>query len=171
MSRAVSRPLEPWRWLGVPALAAMLATMLFGAPLRVLLLALPEPVFPMVLAFSWAIIRPSVLGPFALLGVGLFLDLFVGLPLGFWPVSLLVGYGAALLSRNALAGQESEVMLLFYAASTTATFLTAYVLMMIVGKAQANLVAVLWQFLATLALFPFVAMLRNRFRDADIRFR
>lgn len=171
MSRTPSRPLEPWRWLGIPAVIAILATIALGAPLRVLTLALPEPIFPMALAFGWAIVRPSVLGPFMLVVVGLFLDLFYAAPLGLWPISLLVGYGVSLVGRTLMVGQETEVMLLFYGVSTTAMFVAAYVLIAIAGHTQPNLIALLWQYGATLALFPAVVMLRNRFRDADIRFR
>ena len=171
MSRTPSRPLEPWRWLGVPALIAVAATIVLGAPLRILTLALPEPVFPMVLAFAWAIIRPSLIGPFLLVAVGVFLDLFDAAPLGLWPISLLVAYGVALIGRALMVGQETEVMAVYYGASTAAAFICAYVLVAIAGHGQPNLIALLWQFAATLALFPFVLMLRSRFRDADIRFR
>lgn len=171
MNRTPSRPLEPWRWLGVPALLAIAATVVIAAPLRVFTLALPEPIFPMVLAFGWAIIRPSLLGPFLLVLVGLFLDLFAGAPLGLWPISLLIAYGVALIGRTLMVGQETEVMAFYYAASTAAAFVSAYVLVAIAGRGQPNLIAVMWQFAATIALFPLVLMLRNRFRDADIRFR
>jgi len=171
VSRTPSRPLEPWRWLGVPALLAIVATIALGAPLRIFTLSLPEPIFPMVLAFAWAIIRPSVLGPFLLIVLGLFLDLFFAAPLGLWPISLLVAYGSSLIARTLMVGQEVEVMALFYGLATTGGFLSAYVLVAIAGHTQANLIALLWQMAVTLALFPFAVMLRNRFRDADIRFR
>jgi rod shape-determining protein MreD len=155
----------------VPALLAMAATVALAAPLRVLTLALPEPVFPVVLAFGWAIIRPSILGPFILVALGLFLDLFTGAPLGLWSISLLVAYGVALVGRALMVGQETEVLAVYYAAATAAAFLCAYVLVAIAGHGQPNLIALMWQYAATIVLFPFVLMLRNRFRDADIRFR
>ena len=171
MARTPSRPLEPWRWIGVPALMAMAATVVIDTPIRLLTLSLPEPIFPMVLAFAWAVIRPSVLGPFALVLVGLFLDLFQGAPLGLWPICLLVGYGVALIARALMVGQETEVMGVYYGASTLAALATAFLLVGVAAHGRPNLIAVLWQLLATLILFPFVLMLRDRFRDADIRFR
>lgn len=171
MARTPSRPLEPWRWLGVPALLAIAATVVIAAPLRIFWLALPEPIFPLVLAFAWAIIRPSILGPFMLVLVGVFLDLFSGAPLGLWPISLLVAYAVALVGRALMVGQETEVMAVYYGAATAAAFACAYLLVAIAGRGQPNLIALMWQYAATLALFPFVLMLRNRFRDADIRFR
>jgi rod shape-determining protein MreD len=171
MARTPSRPLEAWRWLGIPAAMALAATVAIDAPIRLFTLALPEPIFPMVLAFAWAIIRPSILGPFMLVLVGLFLDLFSGAPLGLWPISLLVAYAVALVARTLMVGQETEVMGFYYGAAVAAALLSAYVLVGIAGHGRPNLIAVLWQFLATLALFPLALVLRNRFHDADIRFR
>ena len=91
-----ARPLHPGRWLGVPALMCVLATIVFAAPIRIYGLQLPEPVFAMVPAFAWALIRPSILAPFALLTLGLFLDIFWGGPSGLWALSLLVAYATAL---------------------------------------------------------------------------
>lgn len=171
MARTPSRPLEPWRWLGIPALMALAATVVIDAPIRIFTLALPEPVFPMVLAFAWAIIRPSILGPFMLVLVGLFVDLFTGATLGLWPICLLVAYGVALVARTLMVGQETEVMGVYYAVAVAAALGCAYLLVGIAGHGRPNLIAVLWQFLVTLALFPLALTLRNRFHDADIRFR
>ena len=66
-----AKPMNPVGWLGVADAAlpsprpCCLAT-----PIRIFGFALPEPVFPLVLAFAWAVIRPSVLPPFALLAAG-----------------------------------------------------------------------------------------------------
>ena len=73
-----------------------MATILLGIPLHVFTLQLPEPVFPLALAFAWAVIRPSILAPFGILLLGLFLDVFWGGPLGLWALCLLVAYGISL---------------------------------------------------------------------------
>src|SRR5690606_34643987 len=85
---SAARPLDPWRWLGIPLIHVLAATVLFGIPLRVFSLQLPEPIFPMAVVFAWAVIRPSVLAPGGVLVMGLFLDLFWGGPLGFWALCL-----------------------------------------------------------------------------------
>jgi len=59
------RSLEPWRWLGVPVLQVLGLSILFAIPLRIFGFRLPEPLFAMPMVFAWAIIRPSVLAPFA----------------------------------------------------------------------------------------------------------
>jgi rod shape-determining protein MreD len=105
-----ARPLHPGRWLGVPALFCVLATIAFAAPIRIYGLQLPEPVFAMVPAFAWALIRPSILAPFAMLLLGLFLDMFWGGPTGLWGLSLLVAYATALIARNMMTGQSRPMM-------------------------------------------------------------
>ena len=94
------QPLQPWSWLLAPMLVSLFATIILATPVRFVGLALPEPVFPMTLAFAWAVIRPSILGPFLLMVGGLFLDLFWHGELGLWAFCLVTVYGLSLLVRN-----------------------------------------------------------------------
>jgi len=171
MSLSAARPLNPWRWLVVPALACMGATMLFAMPLRAFGLQLPEPVFGMIPAFAWAVIRPSVLAPFGVLAVGLFLDLFWGGPMGLWGLSLLFAYSASLAMRNMMTGQSRVMMWAWFGACAAIAMLAGYLFTMLDSRSMPSIIAVLWQFLATVLLFPFAHRLIDRFEDADVRFR
>jgi rod shape-determining protein MreD len=142
-----------------------------ATPFRVFGLRLPEPVFPMVLAFAWAIIRPSLLGPFALLLGGLFLDLLWGSPLGLWGLCLLLAYGGALVSRSLMAGRSAPVLGVWYMGFTAIAFTSAYLFVMLRSHVTPNLTGAVCQFGATLVLYPFAHMLIARFEDADPRFR
>lgn len=168
---SAARSLEPWRWLGVPMLQALGATILFGIPLRVWGLQLPEPIFPMAVVFAWAVIRPSLLAPFGILIMGLALDLLWGNHLGLWPTCLLIAYGLVLVGRNMVSGQSRTILWAWYGFVTAVALLAAYLLMMLQAKNMANLIAVGWQFLATVILYPFAHRLIDRFEDADVRFR
>jgi len=170
----MSRPgqtLEPWRWLGLPALAAVVGTVLLDAPLRLFAFGLPEPVFPMALAFAWAVIRPSVLGPLILFVLGLFCDLFWSGPLGLWPTALIGVHVLALGGRNLMAGQGSVVMGAWYLAACCLGFGLAYGLATMTAHAEPSLFATAWQFGWTAALLPAVFWLVDRYEDADVRFR
>lgn len=171
MSRQPSQPLQPLAWLGVPMLLCVAAVVVLAMPVRVFGLALPEPVLPMLLAFSWAVIRPSVLGPVALFLLGLFVDLFWGAPLGLWTFSLLAAYFVALLARNLILGQSGRVLWGWYAAVSVVAFACAYFYTLIDGGVAPNLVATGLQFLVTVALYPVAHRLIDLFEDADIRFR
>ncbi|MGE5501987.1 MAG: hypothetical protein ACM3W4_08685 [Ignavibacteriales bacterium] len=170
MSRA-AQPLNPWRWLGLPALLCLAASVVFATPLRVFGLQLPEPVFAMVPAFAWAVIRPSILAPFVLLAMGVFLDALWGTALGFWAVCLLVAYASVLASRNMMSGQSSAVMWVWYAVVTALGLGVGYLFTIFEAKAAPNWAVVFWQFAWTVILYPFAHRLVGRFEDADVRFR
>lgn len=171
MSTTAARGLAPWRWLGLPMLLVMVVTFIFALPLRFWGLGLPEPLFAMPVAFAWAVIRPSMLGPIAILVLGLFLDFLWGAPTGFWPVCLLLPYGVVLAARSILAGQSQLMMWIWYALSTAMAMGTGYLFTMLHTQSTPDLVTVGWQFLATVVLYPFANLLIERFEDADVRFR
>ena len=166
-----TKPLDPWTWLGLPLLLCVVGTMLFAIPLRVFGMRLPEPVFALVPAFAWAVIRPSVLPPFLLLLLGLFLDVFHHTPTGLWAVSLLAAYGGVFVTRSMMAGQGRGMMWTWYGAACLVGFGSAYLLTMLDSLSAPNPLATFWQFLATAMLYPFAHRLIQGSEDADVRFR
>ena len=168
---SAARPLEPWRWIGLPLLYALAATILFSIPVHVFGWQIPEPVFPMALAFAWAVIRPSVLAPFALLAGGLFMDIFWSGSLGLWALCLLIAYGVTLAGRSMMTGQNQIILAVWYVLVTATAFVAGYLFVMLDSKSSPGLVPLAWQFLATIVLYPFAQRLIDRFEDADVRFR
>jgi rod shape-determining protein MreD len=166
-----ARTLDPARWLGVPLLQALAATVLFGIPLRLWGLQLPEPIFPLPVLFAWAVIRPSVLAPMGVLIMGLFLDLFWGGSLGLWPLCLLISYGVLLAGRSMMAGQSRTILWIWYGVVIAIAQAAGYLIVMLDARAMPNLMSIGWQFLATVVLFPFAYRLIDMFEDADVRFR
>ncbi len=171
MSRQPSQPLNPLAWIGAPWLACLLATIVLATPMRVFGLRLPEPVFPMVLAFAWPVVRPTMLGPAALLLAGLFLDLFWGAPLGLWGLSLLLAYGGAQVARSLMTGRSAPVLAVWYLGLSGLSFLAAYLFVTLRAHVTPNVMSTLFQFGVTLCLFPLARYLIDRFEDADLRFR
>lgn len=165
------RGLSPWRWLGVPMLIVMVLSLLFTIPLRFWGHGLPEPLFAMPVVFAWAVIRPSMLGPICVMILGFYLDLLWGSPVGFWAVCLLLPYGVVLGGRAMLAGQSRLMMWVWYGAATGLTIGAGYLLTMLETQGAPDPLAVGWQYLWTVILFPFATRLIERFEDADVRFR
>jgi rod shape-determining protein MreD len=163
--------LQPWRWIGVPLVQVLLLTILFAIPLRIFGLQLPEPLFVMWPVFAWAMIRPAILAPFAVLILGLALDLFWGGPGGLWAVSLLIAYGCVLGTRSMTMGQSAPMMWAWYATVTAIAMGSAYLITMARTDTATDPVAVFWQYLATILLYPLSHRLIERFEDADVRFR
>lgn len=172
MRRPVAvRVVGPLQWILYPALAAVAATIVFATPVELFGLTLPEPVFPMVLAFAWPLIRPSMTAPAVLFALGLFLDLFWNGPLGLWSMCLMGVYGVVLLSRNLLAGHEGVIRFAWYAACTLGAFLVAYVIVAVRAANPPAILALIAQIAPTLILFPVADWMLERFDDGDIRFR
>jgi len=171
MAAGAVQPLNPVRWLAAPALACMGGSLLFAAPLEVLGLRLPEPIFALAPAFAWAIIRPSILAPFALLVLGLFQDLLWGNPLGLWPLALLAAYGVTTVARPALSGQSFWTLWAWYLATITAAFALAFALTWVMATEAPDLLGLGLQAAVTALLFPLAWRLIDAFEDADIRFK
>lgn len=165
------QPLQPWRWLLLPALLSLIVSLLLAAPVRVFGFGLPEPVLPLALAFAWPVIRPSFFGPVVLLVVGLFLDFLWGGAMGMWALCLVLVYLATLSARSLILGQETAVLAGWYVAAVLLAFFTAYIITMLDTQTAPSLLAVALQVAFTVVLFPIVRWLIEHFEDADIRFR
>lgn len=172
MRRPVAvRVVGPMQWIVYPALITVAAAIVLQTPVELFGLHLPEPVIPMVLAFAWPLIRPSVLAPVVLVGLGLLLDILTHGPLGLWALSFLAIYSVVLASRSFLVGQDTAVLFVWYAACCALAFLVVYVAMLFIAPTPASLISVFLQILPTLLLFPFAHRLIERFEDGDVRFR
>ena len=168
---AAVRVVGPLQWIIYPALAAVAATVILATPAELFGLRLPEPVIPMVLAFAWPLIRPSMLGAAMLFALGLFLDLFWNGPLGLWPLCLMGVYGAVLASRSLLAGHEGLVRFAWYLVCVVAAFVLAYAIVALRAGNAPAILPVVGQVAPTLLLYPLAHWLIERFDDGDTRFR
>ncbi len=172
MRRPVTiRVVGPVQWVFYPALIAIALTVLLATPVELFGLKLPEPVLPLILAFAWPLIRPSMVAPAVLFALGLFLDLFWGGTLGLWPLCLLSVYGAVLASRSLLAGQETQILFVWYALCALGAFVVAYLIVTLDAGRAPSLLALLGQVVPTLLLFPVADWMIQRFDDGDVRFR
>ena len=165
------RVVGPMQWVVYPAMAAIALTILLATPVELFGLKMPEPVLPLILAFAWPLIRPSMVAPAVLFGLGLFLDLFWGGTLGLWPLCLLSVYGAVLASRSLLAGQETQILFVWYAICALGAFIVAYLVVTLDAGRAPSLLALLGQVVPTLLLFPVADWMIQRFDDGDVRFR
>lgn len=168
---SAARTLVPWEWLGVPFVQCVGLTILFSVAVRVFGLQAPEPLFAAWPVFAWAMIRPSILAPFATLLLGLFLDVYWYAPTGLWAVSLLAGYGVVLGARSMMLGQSQPMMFFWYCVTTALSMTVAFTISAMKADGYPSLVAVAWQYVATIVLYPLAARLIDRFEDADVRFR
>jgi len=159
------------QWIFIPAAVTLAVTIILATPVEMFGLNLPEPVIPMVLAFAWPLIRPTVTAPLVLTGLGLLLDILTYGPLGLWALTLLAIYAALLAARSFLIGQDTVVLFAWYAASCCLAFLLAYLVVTLIARNPPSLLALIGQIVPTLLLFPFADRMIERFEDGDVRFR
>ena len=171
MTATTVRRFNPLLGLGAPMAACAAASLVFALPLEVFGLRPPEPVFALAPAFAWGMSRPSIWPPFALLALGLFLDGLWGGPVGLWPLALLAAYAPVLFARAFLSAQGYWGLWAWYAAACAAALATGFVFTTLRAGVAPGLIGVGWQFLVTVALFPFANRLIERYEEADTRFR
>lgn len=165
------RPLSPAVWLLAPMAASLAASVVFALPIRIAGLQAPEPVFALAPAFVWALARPSIAPPVALVVLGLCLDCLWGCPLGLWPCCLLAAYSLAFFGRRVLSGQDFLALWAAFAVACAAAIAVGLALMTIRAGRVPNLVGAGLQLAVTVALFPFAWRLIERYEAADARFR
>jgi rod shape-determining protein MreD len=163
--------LDPLRWIIVPMLACLMATLLFAAPIRVYGLRLPEPIFAMIPTFAWAVLRPSIFSPICLLILGLLTDLVWGGRLGLWELGLLTAYGFILVTRSMMSGQSPVMLWVWYAFACFLAMGVAYLAVVFETGNPPSLLTAFGQWLPTVLLYPLADRLIGRFEDADPRFR
>jgi len=158
-----TRSVSPAVWILGPAAAAFGASLVLATPLQVGGLQLPEPVFAFVPAFAWALGRPSMGAPFALVVLGVALDFLWHTPTGFWAVCLLVTYALTFFARRILGGQEVWALWGAFAVNCAAAMLVGFALTAFRAGVAPSLVGVGLQLAVSVALFPFAWRLIERY--------
>jgi rod shape-determining protein MreD len=68
-------------------------------------------------------------------------------------------------------GQSRPMMWAGFAVTCAVAELAGFLFTQLDVESAPSLIAVFWQFLATILLYPFAHRLIDRFEDADVRFR
>ncbi len=161
----------PQDWLLYPALIAVLATLVLATDLPLPFgWDLPEPVWPVALAFAWPLIRPSFIAPILLGLMGLFLDYFWGAPLGFYVIGLMAVHAATLIIRSYIVGQDTWVVIGAYTLAVLLFFTLGVIMTTLDSGVVPRLISVFEQMLATWCLVVVVLILLERFLNSDVRF-
>jgi len=171
MSFSATRRRVGRRWILGPAAVSLGATLIFALPIRVFGLALPEPVFPLVAAFVWAALRPSVVAPIALVALGLFLDLVWGGSLGLWPICLIAAHILALSVRRLLSGEGYVVLWIWYGAGCFVAFGVGLIALRAASGVWPSLTGAALQAAITTALFPLAWWLIERYPTDEGRLK
>jgi rod shape-determining protein MreD len=154
-----------------PALLAAAAVVLVNLPVSFTGGLMPAPVLTLVPIYFWALARPDLMPPYAVLLLGLAEDLMSGGPPGIWATGFLVAYALAESQREMFAGLEGPGAVLGFAAAMFTAAGTAYLLVSLVYWRPAPLAAMLLESAVTVLFYPFIAALlggvHRKFVGAD----
>jgi rod shape-determining protein MreD len=119
---------------------------------------MPAPVLALVPIYFWALARPDLMPPIAVLLLGLAEDLMSGGPPGIWATGFLVAYALAENQREVFAGLAGPGAVLGFAAAMFTAAGTAYLLVSLVYWRPAPLAAMLLESAVTVLFYPFIAV-------------
>jgi rod shape-determining protein MreD len=70
-----------------------------------------------------------------------------------------------------MAGQNRAILWAWYSLTCATALVAGYLFVMLDSRSSPGIVPLIWQFVATIVLYPFAQRLVDLFEDADVRFR
>lgn len=110
----------------VPVSCGFLAVLLSNLPLSLTNGLVPAPLLGLVPIYFWCLVRPDLMTPAAVFGIGLFQDILAGGPPGIWTLSFVVTYAVIERQREAFAGLSGLGAVLGFATAALIASACAY---------------------------------------------
>lgn len=142
----------------VPCLTAVLLVMLVNLPVSLTGGLAPEPLLALTAVYFWALIRPGLMPPFAVLIIGLLEDLLSGGPPGVWASGFMAAYALVDRQRDNLAGLSGVAAVLGFAAAMALAAAATFVLTWIMYLRAPPLGPVLLAGIVTVLFYPPIAI-------------
>lgn len=116
----------------LPVLSALLLVLLVNLPVSLTGDLFPAPLLALTAVYFWALVRPDLMPPVAVLVVGVLEDLLSGGAPGVWATGFMAAYALVDRQRDNLAGLAGGAAVLGFAAAmglaAAATFLLTWVM-------------------------------------------
>jgi rod shape-determining protein MreD len=110
----------------VPFLCGIFAVLISNLPLSLTNGLVPAPLLGLVPIYFWCLVRPDLMTPAAVFGIGLFEDIMAGGPPGIWTLAFVVTYAVIERQREAFAGLSGLGAVLGFATAALITAACAY---------------------------------------------
>jgi len=149
-------------WIGVPTLVSFFGLLIYVAPVHLLGISIPMPLFPLMAIFFWAISRPQLMPPLAVFAIGLTQDLITGGPLGLWAFSYLCAYTIMTTQSDAFAGRGNAMLWAGFGVMVIVTMIFAAVAGFVVMGQKVNWIHLLVQGGATFLVYPLAGRIYGR---------
>ena len=122
--------LMSWRSVSVlvPFLCGLLAVMISNLPLSLTNGLIPAPLLVLVPIYFWCLVRPDLMTPAAVFGIGILQDIMAGGPPGIWTLSFVITYAVIDRQRDAFAGLPGLGAVLGFATAAFIACVSAYLI-------------------------------------------
>ena len=135
-------------------------------PLHIPGFARVAPLLPLIAVYHWAIYRPRLLPASAVFVIGVLQDTLTGTPIGVNALVFIGVYGVVLSQRRFFAGKSFAVVWLGFAVVAAGAALSSWILVSVSNLTLVAPLAVLFQYLMTLGVFPLLAWVFLRWQRA-----
>jgi rod shape-determining protein MreD len=149
---------HPLRLLGsfIPAVLAVLLVLLVNMPVSFTGGLLPAPALALACVYFWVLVRPDLMPPLAVLGIGLLEDLLSGGPPGLWAAGFLAALWLTDRQRETFAGLTGAGAVVGFAGAMLFASATAYVLDAVVYLRLPTLPPLLLESVSTVMFYPLI---------------
>jgi rod shape-determining protein MreD len=138
----------------IPFLIAIALVVVANLPISFTGGLLPAPVLALAAIYFWALARPALMPPYAVLVIGLAEDLLSGGPPGLWATGFLAGYALIDRQRKDLGELNGAGNLFAFTGVMLVSALTAYLLASAMFMRLLPLPPLLLEGIVTVALYP-----------------
>lgn len=138
----------------IPVLVALMLVVAANLPISFTGGLLPAPVLALAAIYFWALARPALMPPYAVLAIGLAEDLLSGGPPGLWATGFLAGYLLIDRQRKNLVEFNGAANLIAFAGVMLVSAITAYVLASAIYMRLLPVPPLLLEGIVTVTLYP-----------------
>ena len=110
----------------LPFACGLVAVLISNLPLSLTNGLVPAPLLALMPIYFWCLMRPDLMTPAAVFGIGLFQDIMAGGPPGIWTLSFVVTYAVIDRQREAFAGLSGFGAVLGFATASLVAMACAY---------------------------------------------
>ncbi|HCX68532.1 rod shape-determining protein MreD [Parvibaculum sp.] len=120
------------------------------------------PAFPLMAIYYWAVVKPEMFPPVAVLAVGLMFDLLSGGAIGLWALVYVVTYAVVISQRMLLVNAPFSAFWIGFLATAVFAGFLAWVIVSVIHGIFVPPSSVVRHMAVTVAVFPIFAMLFGR---------
>jgi len=110
----------------LPLLCGLVAVLISNLPLSLTNGLVPAPLLGLVPIYFWCLVRPDLMTPAVVFGIGLLEDMVAGGPPGIWTLSFVITFGVIDRQRDSFAGLAGLGAVLGFATASLIACVVAY---------------------------------------------